>query len=599
MSEMKQDIEQLRLPGNGYFLYLITDSEGRIRYASPVTRKWLSQSGWANAAWFPDSLSDDDRTNYFSLLSKCASAPGEVLIQQLTHTGTGIGPAGQPVTWQICLQEGNREKLVEHTGQVQPVIANDTTNGKHLTDYPLSLQQLKSLVSHIPGAIYRCRGDAYFTLEFFSDEIEKISGYPTSYFLQNRQRGYSSLIHQEDWPRVKKAIQNALDHKEKYEIEYRIIRKDGTIAWVEESGKGVYDEADQVNYVDGCLFDVTHKHQTESELIASKKEIRQLALVAKNTTNSVMIADSEQNITWINEGYTRVSGYTLEEIRGRKIGYSLESSANDPALIARVRKALNERQPYKETLVSKIHNGEEIWLEVDCHPLWDDNGEFIGYMSIENDVTQGMVIRREQEELLQRLTLATDSAGIAIFEIDLATNQVIWDDRMYALYGIEKGYPLSLYKVFGNALHPEDEPMMRRIIEELLTMKKEINGAVYRIMLPDGSLRYIESHAIIQKSSDGKVRRLIGTNRNITDSVLVQERLRQQNKVLRDIAFIQSHEVRKPLANILGIIEILQTSGAMDGLEIFEHLVESAKELDQQIRQIVQQSNMMDDDIFR
>jgi PAS domain S-box-containing protein len=220
-------------------------------------------------------------------------------------------------------------------------------------------------------------------------------------------------------------------------------------------------------------------------------------------------------------------------------------------------------------------------------------------MSIENDVTQEMITRREQEELLQRLTLATDSAGIAIFEIDLATNQVIWDDRMYALYGIEKGHPISLYKVFGKSLHPEDEPMMRRIIEELLTSKKEIDGAVYRILLPDGALRYIESHAIIQKSSDGQVRRLIGTNRDITESILVQERLRQQNKVLRDIAFIQSHEVRKPLANILGIIEILQNSGAMDGLEIFEHLVESARELDQQIRQIVHQSNTMDDEIFR
>ncbi|WP_204302375.1 hypothetical protein, partial [Serratia marcescens] len=77
------------------------------------------------------------------------------------------------------------------------------------------------------------------------------------------------------------------------------------------------------------------------------------------------------------------------------------------------------------------------------------------------------------------------------------------------------------------------------------------------ITTPNGRTRYIESHAIVKKSAQGKVLRLIGTNRNVTDDVLVQQKLKTQNKILRDIAFIQSHEVRRPLANILGVIEVL------------------------------------------
>jgi len=71
---------------------------------------------------------------------------------------------------------------------------------------------------------------------------------------------------------------------------------------------------------------------------------------------------------------------------------------------------------------------------------------------------------------------------------------VIWDDRMYELYGYPKDTRESLYAIFNKSVHPEDAQMMAGIIGELLSSKKEINGAVYRIILPGGRIRYIESH---------------------------------------------------------------------------------------------------------
>jgi PAS domain S-box-containing protein len=459
--------------------------------------------------------------------------------------------------------------------------------------------KLRSLVNHIPGAIYRCRGDEALSLEFFSDEIEKLTGYPLDYFMKDKEYGYSAIVHIDDVDRLRNTIRGAVAGKEKFEIEYRIIKKDGEIRWVFESGQGIYDDDDKVSYVDGCIFDITRRKNTEAALAKSKDEIKRLALVAHNTTNSVMITDADENITWVNEGYTRISGYTLEEVRGKKIGYSLIGSDVDDTMHQHIRSALAQKRPYKEEFQSYTKSGERIWLEVDCHPLQDETGRHLGFMAIETDITQRKNTLKQQEELLQRLTLATDSAEIGIFEIDLATNAVAWDDRMYDLYGHPKNTDLSLYKIFFKAIHPEDADMMVRIIDELLSMKKEINGAVYRIILPDGKTRYIESHAIIKKSDSGRILSLIGTNRDITDDVAVQEKIKMQNKVLREIAFIQSHEVRKPLANILGVIEILKTSGAINELEIFDHLVESANELDQQIRTIVNKTNSIDDDVFR
>jgi PAS domain S-box-containing protein len=467
------------------------------------------------------------------------------------------------------------------------------------TQPELDITKLRALVNHIPAAIYRCRGDAHLTLEFFSDEVEKLTGYPVSYFLSDRQKGYSGLILPEDWPRLQAAMRTALANKERYEIEYRIRHKSGEERWVFERGKAVYDEDDNVSYVDGCLFDITRRKNTEAALARSKDEVKRLALVAHNTTNSVMIADADEKIIWVNEGYLRMSEYSMPELLEKKIGYSLEGPGFDPEVYKRIQNALAEKKPFKEEFVSHTKEGKQLWLEVDCHPLKDEYGNHIGFMAIETDITQRRNTLRQQEELLQRLTLATDSAEIGIFEIDLVTNEVIWDERMYEIYGYSRQTELSLYKVFGKALHPDDRELMNKVIGELLSNKKEIDGAVYRIIRPDGQIRYIESHAIIKKSESGRVLSLIGTNRDVTTEFQVQERLRSQNKALRDIAFIQSHEVRKPLANILGMIEILKQTGTINDLEIFQHLADSAQELDQQIRSIVSKTNTLDDELFR
>lgn len=577
------------------FYVLITDAEGKCVYANPLFRQEfgdLSKAGRQNG--LIDTLMDGDIKPYQKAIALLTAFPAKPA-QVRTSLKSAVSNQSIIVNWEVSSAEGG---LLVHIGFPLPGTETGLLQDEP-AEHSLSVMKLKELVNHLPGAVYRSVGDEHLSLVFFSDEIEKITGYPMDYFLNNRKTGYSSIVHKEDVAVVYAIIKKAIEQKTKYEMEYRIVRKDGAVRWVFESGKAVYDEEEKCSYIDGYIFDNTERKEIETTLATVKDELKRLALVAHNTTNSVMIADADERIVWVNEGYTRISGYLPEEVKGKKIGYSLSGSGFSEEQLKIIRHSLDNRLPYKDEFISHTKTGEQIWLEVDCHPLQDENGKHLGFMAIETDITQRKRILKEQAEMLQRLTLATDSAEIGIFEIDLITNEVIWDDRMYELYGFPKGTSLSLYKIFGTALHPDDAEMMNQTIQDLISMKKEINGAVYRIFLPNGTLRYIESHAIIKKSESGRILSLIGTNRDITEAVLVQEKLKTQNKVLRDIAFIQSHEVRKPLANILGILEILNQSGTLKELEILEHLTDSARELDQQIRQIVNKANEMDDDIFR
>ncbi len=149
-----------------------------------------------------------------------------------------------------------------------------------------------------------------------------------------------------------------------------------------------------------------------------------------------------------------------------------------------------------------------------------------------------MLPEQEQQETLQRLCLATDSAQIGVWEVDISDGTTYWDEKMYELYGFAKNTLFASLKIFKKALHPEDKVLMKKVLGALAEGKKSIDSVVYRINVPNGNIRYIEAQAIVQKSAEGIPIRLIGTNRDFTDDIAVQEKMKSQNKVLRDIAFL-------------------------------------------------------------
>jgi PAS domain S-box-containing protein len=598
MNQLKADkLFPEQLLNSLIFSVVVTDLGGRFKYVNPLFQyKFSHLSTDFSQLNFAQTVYADD-------VKLCNDAAKECIKHPEKHVTVTVRKASEGedyfwTTWEISV-------LKNDDGQIEGIISigHDVTNTQSvinktsdLTDNVKTIlnQQLQKFVDHIPGVLYRFIADENYTIQFFSEGIESLTGYTSAELSVNRKAGYNHLIFKDDLPMVDAAIEVAIDNKHKYELEYRIIHKDKEIRWVFERGGAVYDAEENITYLDGSIFDVTSRKKVEAALERSEDEVKRLALVAHNTTNSVLIADINQHIIWVNEGFTRISGYTLEEIRGKKIGYSLDGPKVDEKAKKRLQYSLDNKLAFKEEFLSYTKSGNPLWLEVDCQPLFDENNVHIGFMSIETDITRRQQAQLDQEELLQRLTLATDSAQIAIWEIDLATNHIIWDDKMFEMYGYEKDPAFPPYKIWKRAVHPDDLEMMQKVIGQLIDGKREIDSAVYRITTPNGRVRHIESHAIVKKSPSGKILRLIGTNRNITDDILVQEKLKTQNKVLRDIAFIQSHEVRRPLANILGVIEVLNSSNSVNNKEIFDHLIESANELDMQIRSIVKKTNNLD-----
>jgi diguanylate cyclase (GGDEF)-like protein/PAS domain S-box-containing protein len=126
--------------------------------------------------------------------------------------------------------------------------------------------RLEALISNVPGAIYRCSPESDWAMQFLSDEIESITGYPAAEFIGSSVRTFASVIHPDDRELVEHGVGEAIERRDAFVIEYRVVHADGSVRWVYERGRGIFDEAGEVQFLDGVIFDVTARKQAEDRL---------------------------------------------------------------------------------------------------------------------------------------------------------------------------------------------------------------------------------------------------------------------------------------------------------------------------------------------
>src|SRR5918996_2115912 len=149
---------------------------------------------------------------------------------------------------------------------------------------------LRSLVANIPGALYRCACDEHWTMEWLSDEIEQISGYPASDFIDSAVRTFANVIHPEDRAQVERSVMDGVRTRRPFTLEYRIVRRDGGVRWVLERGQ-LQEAEDGRRWLDGAIFDITVRRAAEQALHEREIAEAQLAEVRASRARIVEATD--------------------------------------------------------------------------------------------------------------------------------------------------------------------------------------------------------------------------------------------------------------------------------------------------------------------
>ena len=163
--------------------------------------------------------------------------------------------------------------------------------------------------------------------------------------------------------------------------------------------------------------------------------------------------------------------------------------------------------------------GKAVYEEVRIAPYGKDT-----LLVIVRDITDRKQTEQQLQNLTDRLTLAIKSAAIGIWEWDIAHNRFYWDDRIYELYGVNSDQCPDIYLAWESRVHPSDLEFTKNEVYLALNGEKDYEPE-YRILLPDGSIRYLKAYGLVQRNGENEPKRMIGINFDITDRKQAEELL--------------------------------------------------------------------------
>ncbi|MDY0091060.1 MAG: PAS domain S-box protein, partial [Flavobacteriaceae bacterium] len=273
-------------------------------------------------------------------------------------------------------------------------IASDMTERRKAED---TLRKLSRAVEQSPASVVIT--DPTGIIEYVNPKFTRLTGYGAQEVIGQNPRVLKSgekpsQEYQELWDTITAGQEwRGLFHNKK---------KNGELYWESASVSPVKDPEGRITHFVAVKEDIT-------ELKRAQEELAKLSLVASKTDNVVIISDKDGLIEWVNDGFTRITGFSFAEAVGKKPGILLQGPSTDPATIKRISDALRLNKSFTEEILNYHKDGHTFWLSIAITPIRDDRGEVVKFIAVESDISE----RKKAEEDLRQARKAADEANRA------------------------------------------------------------------------------------------------------------------------------------------------------------------------------------------
>jgi PAS domain S-box-containing protein len=263
------------------------------------------------------------------------------------------------------------------------------------------------------------------------------------------------------------------------------------------------------------VYDVSELTESRLQLAAAVRENEELLRTLDLHAN-VSITDEKGFITYVNENFCSILGFERDEVLGRSYGI-INSGVQSRAFWTQMWDTISSGKPWRGEICNRGKDGALHWVDAIIAPFLGRDGRVQKYVSIGANITASKAIQAQLKDSADRFSIAADSAGIGVWEMDSRKDILTWDARMYRMYGMHNTGTSENHASWLGALHPDDRKRCEAESEAAFRGPSEFNSE-FRIIRPSGEVRYIKAASRAERGVNGTSLRTIGVNIDVTDS---------------------------------------------------------------------------------
>jgi PAS domain S-box-containing protein len=447
-----------------------------------------------------------------------------------------------------------------------------------------SEQKFRALVQEGSDLLGILNIDGFYS--FVSENYKKILGYDPCELVE---KNAYQFIHPEDFDRVKEQFYLLEDQKQVRISPFRFKNKEGEFRWIQTTATNLMN--------DSAVQGIVANSRDVTTVVEQAREIEHIneryQLAATATEDLIYDWDLANNkVTRFHRSRKELFGYPSDIVNRRDFW----KNNIHPEDLIQERKRLSEvlsnpEENYIKTEY-RFRKADDTYAQVvdKGYILRDHTGKAIRLIGATSDITEITVKKEALKVANKRFKMAMKATNEMIWDWDIETDSVTRSKGYKHIFGYDTNEATSVHSFWLDKVAEKDKEKVQLSLACAVGDPKAKKWKLeYRFVKADGEIAFIQDRGYIIRNAQGKATRMVGAVLDVTNSRKLMRRIQRQNKLLKEIAWEQSHVVRAPLARIKGLLNLMEQKNfdEMSEQEVLFYIQDSANELDNIIRNIV------------